>query len=149
MQGHAQSCVGANVNILSLYGDAIPYNICRNVEWQVCAAKGALPGQGGKPTIRFAYRPGALDAVKSEHPLGSCTGYHPKGCYENGYASSDIFYMESCVYSLMCKNRDALWHVEQGQDWQCDMDWGGYQKLRDALLHRGWAAPKGAKGAPK
>jgi hypothetical protein len=28
-------CVRANVNILSLYGTAIPYNTCRNLEWQV------------------------------------------------------------------------------------------------------------------
>ena len=33
---HAEACVQANVNILSLYGDRIPYNICRNFEWQVC-----------------------------------------------------------------------------------------------------------------
>jgi len=32
---HAAACVMANVNILSLYGDRIPYNICRNFEWQV------------------------------------------------------------------------------------------------------------------
>ena len=28
---HAARCVQANVNILSLYGDRVPYNICRNV----------------------------------------------------------------------------------------------------------------------
>lgn len=44
---HAQSCIRRNVNILSLYGSQVPYNICRNTEWQICAAKGTLPGQGG------------------------------------------------------------------------------------------------------
>ena len=33
--GHAIQCVQAQVNILSLYGDKIPYNTCRNAEWQV------------------------------------------------------------------------------------------------------------------
>ena len=37
---HAEMCVEANVNILSLYGDV--YNICRNVEWQVRSAKKRL-----------------------------------------------------------------------------------------------------------
>lgn len=121
------------MNILSLYGNEIPYNICRNMEWQVCAAKGDLPGQGGK-TIRFAYAPKDLEIHGGPHPLGSCTGYHPAGCYDKGYASSDIFYMESCVYSMICKNRDEFWALSNGQDWQCKMDWDGYQQLRDLIL---------------
>ena len=34
---HAGSCVNANHNILSIYGDRLPYNLCRNLEWQVAA----------------------------------------------------------------------------------------------------------------
>ena len=37
---HAGSCVNANHNILSLYGDRLPYNLCRNLEWQVLQAHG-------------------------------------------------------------------------------------------------------------
>ena len=37
--GHAERCIAANYNILSLYGDRLPYNICRNLEWQ---ARGGL-----------------------------------------------------------------------------------------------------------
>jgi len=51
---HAENCVRANLNILALYGDRVPYNICRNLEWMVCAAKGQLPGQGRDPVILFA-----------------------------------------------------------------------------------------------
>ena len=83
---HAVACVQANVNILSLYGELIPYNSCRNVEWQICAARGTLPGQGG-PTIRFAKAPNTLDPVSGEHPIGSCSGYAPEGC-AFGFASS-------------------------------------------------------------
>ena len=32
---HAGSCLNANLNILSLYGNRVQYNICRNLEWQV------------------------------------------------------------------------------------------------------------------
>ena len=34
---HAHNCVEANANILSLHGFAIPYNLCRNLEWRVPA----------------------------------------------------------------------------------------------------------------
>ena len=40
-------------NILSLYGDRVPYNICRNLEWQVCAALNRIPGQGGTDIIAY------------------------------------------------------------------------------------------------
>lgn len=33
---HAKSCIRASKNILSLYGDRVPYNLCRNLEWQAC-----------------------------------------------------------------------------------------------------------------
>ena len=43
---HAEACVQSNFNILSLYEPAV-YNTCANYEWQVCAARGRLPGQNG------------------------------------------------------------------------------------------------------
>ena len=33
--GHAEACVGAGLNILSLFSNNVPYNTCRNFEWQV------------------------------------------------------------------------------------------------------------------
>lgn len=126
-------CVTSNHNILSLYGDEIRYNTCRNLEWQVCAAKGALPGQQGRD-IYFAHAPGALEPFRGPHPIGSCTGYHPAGCGKRGYASSDIYYLEICMYSAMCSNRDALFGLRVGQAWQCDMDYEGFKRLRDMVL---------------
>ena len=97
--GHSEACVHANVNILSLYGKKVPYNICRNVEWQLCAAKGTLPGQAGEwleqgrlragRKIRFAFPPGELEPTGNFKPLGACEGYMPEGCGNRGYASSD------------------------------------------------------------
>lgn len=61
---HAERCVRADVNILSLYGERLPYNICRNLEWQTCAAQGKLPGQGDH-TIKFAKAPRELGLASS------------------------------------------------------------------------------------
>jgi len=32
---HAEACVSSGMNILSLFSDGVPYNTCRNFEWQV------------------------------------------------------------------------------------------------------------------
>ena len=73
-----------------------------------------------------------------DKPIGNCGGYSPAGCGRRGYASSDIFYMEACVYSMMCSNRDELWALQpEQQDFECDMDWDGFQRLRDAILSGG------------
>ena len=130
--GRAISCVRANVNILSLYGAQIPYNTCRNVEWQICAARGTLPGQKSR-AIRFAKAPSTLAPNSHPHPIGSCSGYAPLGC-RAGYASSDIFFLEACFYSMMCSNRDQLFWVEPGADWECNLDRRGFERMRDMIL---------------
>jgi len=142
--GHSEACVHANVNILSLYGSQVPYNICRNLEWQLCAAKGTLPGQAGEwvadgnlragRKIRFAYAPGSLEPFGAFKPLGACEGYMPKGCGNQGYASSDIFYMEACIYDQVCSNRESFWQLQPGEDWQCQMDYEGFEQFRDWVL---------------
>lgn len=126
-KGHAESCIYHNHNILSLYDGS--YNTCRNLEWQVCAARGLLPGQGNR-NIRFAFRPGLL----VPEYIGSCTGYHPAGCGNEGYASYDIFYLEVCMFSTMCSNGDALFDLQVGQTWQCNLDHRRFIQLRDWVL---------------
>ena len=68
------------------------------------------------------------------HPLGSCDGYAPKGC-RTGYASSDIFFLESCFYSMMCANHEELWSLDVGDEFVCEMDWGGFTRMRDYVLN--------------
>ena len=128
---HAERCIRANVNILSLYGDQIPYNICRNVEWQTCAATGRLPGQGegrGGNVLRFAKAPRNLQPHKGDRVIGGCYGYHPAGCML-GYSSSDIFFLEACYYDQICSNSHQLWMLEDGQDWICQFDEVGFGEL--------------------
>lgn len=131
---HGAACVRANYNILSLYWPA-QYNVCRNLEWMLCAAMGRLHGQQGN-TIRFAYAPGKLETKGGPHPLGSCTGYHPEGCWDRGYASSDIFYLESCIFSTICRNGDEIFRVQEGEDWRCDLSSDGYKQMKRWLLRR-------------
>ena len=66
-----------------------------------------------------------------------CGGFAPWGCGDQGYASSDIFYMEACVFDSICTNRDSLWELEAGEDWVCQLEWEGYQKMRDWVVFRG------------
>ena len=130
------------LSLSELFGDAIPYNICRNVEWQVCAAMGRLNGQGGD-SIRFAYAPKDLRG----DGIGGCQGYAPRGCrrWDDGYASLDVFYMETCLFSQICRNRDSLWSVGAGQDWRCELDHEGWEQLRRWLVLEGMP-PHGAAG---
>ena len=94
---HARQCIEADVNILSLYGNRVPYNICRNLEWMVCAAKGSLPGQGGD-TIVFSLAPSALDpSPTSNKPFGMCRGYTEADC-KRGYATDSIYFLEVCIF---------------------------------------------------
>ena len=129
---HAAGCVRSNYNILSLYSPA-QYNTCRNFEWQMCAALGQLPGQGSR-TIRFAYAPGALEAFTGWRPLGSCTGWHPRGCGNNGYASSDIFILEVCLYSAICSNAEQMFALDENEDWVCNINPAGVEQLRHWLF---------------
>ena len=74
-------CIDANLNILALNGGYFPYNLCRNLEWQACAAMGRLTQQASGE-IRFADAPGSLDP---EELLGECDGYFPNDRNMHGY----------------------------------------------------------------
>jgi len=120
--GHAEKCVQASINMLALFGRRVPYNICRNLEWQVCAAQGRLPGQGRRGII-FAHAPNQLDFRNSPR-LGHCSGWSGnKNCRgNNGYSTDSIFFLEVCLYSKMCSNRADLFNLRAGQEWHCDFD---------------------------
>ncbi|KAL1498677.1 hypothetical protein AB1Y20_013989 [Prymnesium parvum] len=144
--GHAGECVNANLNILSLYGDRVPYNLCRNLEWMTCAARGLLPGQayggersrpGGSSTIRFAFAPGDLDPTGKAHPLGRCSGWRPPdartGC-SDGYATDDIFYLEVCIFNQICSNGEEIFGLEVGQPFHCDLSSQRFYELKRIVM---------------
>lgn len=80
----ARQCVQANENVLRVMGG---WNMCVNLQWQLCAAKGLLHGQGTAAQMRFSIAPSALDVRLFDNP--------PKGCVNNncggGYAVSDVY----------------------------------------------------------
>ncbi len=129
---HAAACVRSNLNILSLYWPA-QYNVCRNYEWQLCSAMGRLPGQGS-PTIRFAFAPGALRPDGDWKALGSCNGWHPRGCFDDGYSSSDIYYLEACMFAVICSNGHEIFALEEFADWQCQLSEDGLAQLQSWLV---------------
>ena len=132
---HAERCVSASLNILSLYGDSLPYNICRNLEWMTCAARGMLPGQGSR-MIKFAKAPSTLE-LHDNCRLGVCSGWVPSQKPEGGiygYATDDIFYLETCVYSQMCSNGHELFALKVGESFFCKLDPARFRELQAILL---------------
>ena len=131
--GHAQACIQSSLNILSLYGDRVPYNICRNFEWQVCAAYGRIPGQGDRRII-FSKAPKSLDFLHSPR-LGQCSGWSPIDCRgQNGYATDSIFFLEVCLFSQICSNRAELFTLDVGDEWECDFNDNAYWELSEMLM---------------
>ena len=120
---HAECCVKRSYNILSLYGQRVPYNICRNLEWQACAAKGLLPGQKDSQIV-FAIEPSSVTPDGSNgRQLGVCGGWTPAkkptgGAY--GYATEDIFYLEICLFHHICRNGEELFQLRAGDVFVCD-----------------------------
>ena len=43
---------------------------------------------------------------------------------------------------MMCKNRNELFDLEPGEEWECDLDRRGFERMRDLILD-----PNGARGA--
>ena len=105
-------------------------------QWQLCAAMRRLPGQGGRGII-FAHAPKTLEVSG----IGRCSNgmYAPHGCeaWQEGYASADIFYMEACLFSQICSNRDELWSLDENREWYCQLDYDGWQTLKRWLVFEG------------
>lgn len=121
---HVQYCTQANFNLLNLVDeDKVPYNMCRNLEWQVCAAQGRLPGQGGRK-IRFSYAPKEMDVNGKKHSLETCAGWHPGHAPKSGggifgFTNDDIYFMEICLFNQVCENNFELFTLDKGQNFIC------------------------------
>jgi len=130
---HAAACVQHNYNILALFGNHIPYNLCRNLEWQVCAAQGKLPGQSDAG-INFATVPSSIDPNDDDgHGLGMCQGFVEPGRGRVGYATVDIYFLEVCIYNQICSNGEELFALDELEDWQCQYDTARFDELQRLL----------------
>ena len=91
------NCDTAAYNILNLFG-GVPYNTCRNFEWQMCAAFGYLRGQGTK-AIKFARAPKSL-SMDGWPKFGTCSGWTNTFCdWNTGFANDDIYYVRACMHA--------------------------------------------------
>ena len=145
---HASHCIASNLNILSLYGETLPYNICRNLEWQVCGALGRIPGQGlNSRHIVFSRAPKDLEpGVNSNKPFGQCRGWRPTDSIscDSGYATDDIFFLEACIFNQICSNGEELWSLNVGDAWRCDLDSERFAELQAMLVAEPtWHDPDG------
>lgn len=128
----ADRCVRANKNVLRLVNGDRKWDMCQNIEWQLCALRGKLPGQDGRK-ISFAAVPKDIPLEWWKDPERTHPTYKPK---RNGYALGDVFFAELCVTNTLCKNRGELYHLEVGQTMECDMDKAGFDHLVDMFMTR-------------
>ena len=54
------------------------------------------------------------------------------------YASSDVFYLQVCILSAICKNFFQLYVLDEGQDFHCELSDAHadmrFEELRELLL---------------
>ena len=125
----AERCVRANKNVLRLLSGGRPWDMCQNIEWQMCALNGKLPGQDGRK-VSFASAPKDVQLQwwtdPSTHPT-----YTPRW---DGYSLGDVFFAELCVTYALCRNRARLFELEVGETMECDLDHEGFGHLVDKFL---------------
>lgn len=164
---HAAACVAANRNILWLKTDniidtgpgvgsgssnsssgkpfnprsSIAYNLCRNLEWVSCAARGKLHGQ--RSSTLLLTQP--MHALRTDGivPLDDCrkgAGRAPPRCGVagvHGYTSRDVFFLEACMLSKICSNGATLFapaspphtHLHSPQTFVCTYSVSGMEDL--------------------
>ncbi|KAL1496870.1 hypothetical protein AB1Y20_014453 [Prymnesium parvum] len=129
------SCDNANVNILNLFTGSVLYNTCRNFEWQICAVKGLLPNQGCK-AIKFARPPKTVN-MDGWPKFGVCSGYTNAPCSkQSGFANDDIYFLEVCLFAMICSNHDQLFEVDADEEFVCKWDPEGFATLQSLLLSK-------------
>ena len=146
----AKCCMAAGFNILNMVGHRVPYNLCRNLEWQMCAVSGKLPSQPvGDRSIRFANAPRQLDVeplarIASRRRGQSGEARRTRNCSPEsvtsdgkkrlGYSLPDIFHLEVCLFNQVCTNGAALFDLAVGEPFVCDFSPQRFAALAETLL---------------
>lgn len=118
---HKRACIERNYNVLSLFSAAPSYDMCRNLEWLVCAAKGALPGQRGEGIV--ADPPPqhvSLDVLWEQSMLRGAAGR---------YSPSAIYPLEVCALSALCANGAELFRLGEGEQFRCRLAPGALERF--------------------
>ena len=75
--------------------------------------------------------------MKGDRPLNDCSGWTQVvgGCrLGSSFADDDIYFLEVCLFNQICRNRDELFNVESGDDFECDFTVEGFRELQRLLL---------------
>ncbi len=127
----ADRCLRARRNVLRLMTGG--WTMCQNLEWQLCALTGRLPGQGGKQ-VAFATAPKDLRLQWWEdpatHPTWPCNG---ERCDPNRFTVGDVFYAEVMIAYTVCANRARLFELDQGELFECDVSEDAYRGFVERL----------------
>jgi hypothetical protein len=78
-----------------------------------------------------------------EHYIFTETGCSDNDC-AHGYSVDNVFFVEVSLISYLCKNRDEVFQLEVGDDFDCDFD----QIALDRLVEAGNQS-SGGSGAPE
>ena len=106
----------------------------------MCAAQGKLPNQRGHE-LHFATPPKALDLAWYRDP--TLTGEWWGMDHKSTFAVSDVFFAEVAILTHVCANAgEALFAIERGETFVCDLDMRSYWELASAL-EGGHALPPG------
>ena len=81
------ACIVHNLQVLQI--GEFEWNVCKNMEWQLCAAHHRLPGQL-EAGIAFATLPASLNLA---HGMGRSAG---------SYVTDEIFFIEVCFRGSQC-----------------------------------------------
>ena len=127
----AHKCVQANQNILRLLSARAPWSMCQNLRWTMCAISGLLPGQPAQKQIHFATAPNALTLTQWYEPDSwPCVD---GSCPEGKFAVGDVFFVEVCLISRLCRNGADLFSLAVGETMVCDFDPLGFDRLATQL----------------
>ena len=94
--------------------------MCQNMQWQLCAVLGQLPGQGLSKALRYATKPTSLD-IKEWRAPQSYPCDSGKSC-EGKYTVGDIYFAEVCILQRVCRNTQAMFEAAEGDLVVCDYD---------------------------
>lgn len=129
----AQTCIHANVRILALSGRNPSYNLCRNLEWVVCAAAGRLRGQQ-RAELVFDPPPAALS-----------TALLWADARTTAYSMKSVYFLETCMLAALCANRATLFALGRLQPFVCRFD----ATLLSPLVHSLVASGSRSTHAPR
>mgnify|MGYP007078100274 CR=1 FL=1 len=127
----AERCVWANKNVLRLFGGGRPWDMCQNIEWQLCALNGKLPHQDGRK-VSFATAPRDLQLIWWNDP-----STHPTFDPGYGYALGDVYFAEVAVIFTVCANREELFDLDVGETFVCEMDHTSFKHMMAKFFQAG------------